>query len=168
MNRRAFLLLSLYVPFAALAAQPGKVQNLDDALRWLDAMNANGTAKMSGAWPLTAVLDHLAQSIEMSMDGYPESKSALFQGTAGAAAFAYFKWRGRMSHDLAAPIPGAAPLAKGDWQAPALRLRAAIKRFEAHSGVLKPHFAYGDLSKADYAIAHTLHIANHQDEISTA
>jgi hypothetical protein len=28
-----------------------------------------------------------------------------------------------------------------------------------------PHFAYGNLSKSDYAMAHSMHIANHQDEI---
>ena len=168
MNRRDFLSIALYAPLAALAAQPGKVQNLSEALRWLAAMEAGAPAKMSGVWPLPMVLDHLAQSIEMSMDGYPEAKGVLFQNTAGAAAFAFFKWRGRMSHDLAAPIPGGAPLTKGDWHVPAARLRAAIKRFEAHAGPLKPHFAYGDLNKADYAIAHTLHIANHQDEIVKA
>lgn len=165
MNRRDFLVIALYAPLAALATQPGKVHNLADALHWLDAMEAGAPAKMSGAWPLPSVLDHLAQSIEMSMDGFPESKSALFQNTAGAGAFAYFKWRGRMSHDLAAPIPGAAALATGAWQVPAKRLRDSINRFQAHKGLLKPHFAYGELDKADYAIAHTLHIANHQDEL---
>jgi hypothetical protein len=31
---------------------------------------------------------------------------------------------------------------------------------------LKPHFAYGQLGKPDFALAHAFHIANHQDEIS--
>jgi len=115
------------------------------------------------------VLQHLAQSIEMSIDGYPEPKSALFQNTAGSAAFAYFKWKGRMSHGLAEPIPGAPPLAlSAEVPAGAARLRGAIARFQRHGGALKPHFAYGALTKADYAIAHTLHIANHQDEIAAA
>jgi hypothetical protein len=165
MNRRTFLSLSLYLPLAALASQGNKVSDLDAALRWLDAMPP--PPRSIGAWPLVSVLDHLAQSIEMSMDGFPEMKSAVFQRTAGAAAFAYFKYRGAMSHDLAAPIPGAPALSTGEWQAAAQRLRRAIVRFQAHNGALKPHFAYGDLSKADYAIAHTLHIANHQDALTT-
>ena len=49
----------------------------------------------------------------------------------------------------------------------AARLRAAIARFQAHAGPLRPHFAYGTLDKVDYARAHALHIANHQDEIVT-
>ena len=148
-----------------MADQP-KVESLDAALRWLDALERAGAPKATGAWPLGAVLDHLAQSIEMSMDGYPQPRGELFQRTAGSAAFAYFKWRGRMSHGLAEPIPGAPALAAGaDWRPPAARLRTAIVRFNSHAGPLKPHFAYGALAKPDYALAHAFHIANHQDEV---
>ena len=52
-----------------------------------------------------------------------------------------------------------------DWRPGATRLRNAIGRFTAHQGPLAPHFAYGALPTADYALAHTFHIANHQDEI---
>ena len=146
-----------------------KVQTLDDSLRWLDRIEKAGSAKAVGAWPLGAVMEHLAQSIEMSMDGFPQPRSALFQGTAGSAAFAYFKWRGRMNHGLAEPIPGAPALGAGaDWKPAAIRLRQAITRFNGHGGVLKPHFAYGALSKPEFALAHSMHIANHQDEIVIA
>lgn len=37
--------------------------------------SAGGTAMMG------AVLEHLVQSIEMSIDGFPQPRSALFQGT---------------------------------------------------------------------------------------
>src|SRR5689334_3419236 len=90
-----------------------KVQSLDDSLRWLDSMERATHVKTLGAWPLGAVLEHLAQSVEMSMDGFPQSKSALFQKTAGQAAFGVFRWRGRMSHGLADPIPGAPALNAG-------------------------------------------------------
>ena len=143
--------------------------SLDESLRWLDSLEKASGIKTLGAWPMGAVLEHLAQSVEMSMDGFPEPKSALFQKTAGSAAFAFFKWRGRMSHGLAEPIPGAPSLAAGvDWKPAASRLRQAITRFNGYNGPLKPHFAYGSLSKADFALAHSLHIANHQDEILLA
>jgi hypothetical protein len=105
----------------------------------------------------------------MSLDGFPQPKPALFQNTASSAAFAFFKWRGQMSHGLDEPIPGAAALTmQGDWHPAAERLRAAISRFNGHTGALKPHFAYGALSKADFALAHAFHIANHQDEFVVA
>jgi hypothetical protein len=40
-----------------------------------------------------------------------------------------------------------------------------VIRFRAHQGPLAPHFAYGALPRGDYLLAHTFHIANHQDEI---
>ena len=150
-------------------ADAHRVQSLDDALRWLDGLEGAADVKTVGAWPLGAVLEHLAQSVEMSMDGYPQPRSVLFQRTAGSAAFAFFKWRGRMSHGLAEPIPGAAALGAGaDWKPAAARLRQAIARFNGFSGPLQPHFAYGALSKPEFALAHRLHIANHRDEILVA
>lgn len=144
-----------------------KVQSLNDALRWLDHLERAASVRATGTWPLVAVLEHLAQSIEMSVRGFPAPRSALFQSTLGTAAFTVFKWRGRMSHGLAEPIPGAPALTlQGDWRASAQRLRQAIGGFQAASGPLKPHFAYGALSRADYALAHSMHIANHQDEIA--
>ena len=164
---------SLVIAVPALVAAPwagaqanAPVMSLDAALRWLDRIERTGKARTTGAWPIGTVLQHLAQSIEMSLDGYPAPRSAVFQHTAGSAAFAFFKWRGRMQHALNEPIPGAPALASSSDRVAAMtRLRAAIARFHGHGGELWPHFAYGALSKADYALAHSLHIANHQDEI---
>jgi hypothetical protein len=177
-TQRRQLLLASGVSLLGIGAGSGvgwahadmpKVQSLSGAQRWLDTLDKAARATTTGAWPLVAVLEHLAQSIEMSLNGYPEPKSALFQNTVGTAAFGVFKWRGRMSHTLSEPIPGAQALAlQGDWRPAAVRLRTAVQAFEAHTGALKPHFAYGVLSKADFALAHSMHIANHQDEIVLA
>jgi hypothetical protein len=165
--RRRHLFLAAPAVLAAPWALAAPVPSLDGALRWLDALERNPQARATGAWPLGTVLQHLAQSIEMSIDGYPEPRGALFQQTVGSAAFTYFHWRGRMSHGLAEPIPGAPALPQSAEVMPgAARLRGAIARFQAHGGALKPHFAYGALDKQQYAAAHTLHIANHQDEIA--
>jgi len=146
-----------------------QVQSLDDALRWLDQVEQAVSVRSGTDWKMLAVFEHLAQSIEFSLDGFPEPKSALFQNTAGSLAFSFFKWRGRMSHGLTEPIPGAPALTQQDaWKPGAQRLRAAIARFQAHTGPLQPHFAYGALSRADYGLAHTFHIANHQDAIVVA
>ena len=144
-------------------------RSMADCIRWLDSIEAAPSVRATGAWPLSSILEHLAQSIEMSMDGFPQSKGALFQNTAGRAAFAVFRMKGRMSHGLDQPIPGAPSLAAGaDWKPAAVRLRQAIVRFDSHAGPLAPHFAYGALAKADFALAHCMHIANHQDEIVVA
>jgi hypothetical protein len=147
-------------------ADAGTAATLDDVLRWLDRLEAAPAARATGAWPLASVLDHLAQSVEMSMDGFPQPRSALFQKTVGRVAFGIFWSMGRMRHGLDAAIPGAPPMRGGDdWRPAAQRLRAAIVRFQQHEGPLRPHFAYGALSKDDFALAHAMHAANHQDEI---
>jgi hypothetical protein len=141
---------------------------LQECVRWLDALEAAPSVKTTGAWPLSAILEHLSQGVEMSMDGYPQPRSALFQKTAGRTALAVFRMKGRMSHGLDQPIPGAPSLSAGaDWKPAAQRLRRAIARFESSDGKLQPHFVYGALSKGDYAVVHGMHIANHQDEIVT-
>ncbi len=143
-----------------------KVKTLSEALAWLDKVEQSPAAKSMGVWKLNMVFDHLAQSIEYSMSGFPESKSALFQSTVGALAFSYFKWRGAMSHGLAEAIPGAPALvANDDWKPALKRLRNAITLYQQLKSEPKPHFAYGKLSKTDFELAHCFHIANHQDEI---
>jgi Protein of unknown function (DUF1569) len=166
MKRRDLLLAAAAFGAMSCWADQPKVQSLDEALAWLDRLEKSRTVKTTGEWPMVAVLEHLSQSIEMSVDGFPEQKSAIFQHTAGAAAFAFFSWHGSMNHDLTEPIPGAPALTReGNWRKSSARLRAAITRFEAHQGALMPHFAYGKLDKKEYSRAHAFHIANHQDEI---
>lgn len=166
MKRRHFIAAQIsLLPGLALSDSP-KVQSLDDALRWLDRLDQSPRVKSTTTWKMGAVLEHLAQSIEMSLDGFPQPKSTLFQSTVGAAAFTVFRWRGQMNHGLIEPIPGATALMQvDDWKPGSQRLRAAVLRFNGHTGPLKPHFAYGALSRADFALAHAFHIANHQDEI---
>lgn len=113
-------------------------------------------------WNLSQVLQHLAQSIEFSMQGFPALKGAWFRSTLGSAAFAVFNARGAMSHDLSEPIPGA-PALDGSQvlKLSVQRLLDAMEAFAAFQGELRPHFAYGSLSKAQYERAHLMHLANH-------
>lgn len=168
-RRRVLALAPCAVAPWAVPGWAAPADTLDGTLRWLDTLERQPAVRTTGRWPIGTVLQHLAQSIELSLDGYPAPRSAVFQQTAGAAAFGYFKWKGRMTHGLDEPIPGAPALAdSSDAKAGATRLRAAIARFQRHQGPLAPHFAYGALSRSDYAVAHALHIANHRDEIAGA
>ena len=137
---------------------------LASAMRAIEAL-AKGHFK-DGRWNLPQMLQHAAQSVEYSIDGYPERKSGLFRATVGAAAFAVFDARGTMAHPLDEPIPGA-PVLDADAPRAASIARAieALRRFEAHGGALAPHFAYGALDKAQYTRAHLMHLANHWSEV---
>lgn len=134
---------------------------------WSEARRAvaaliDGSVKTESGWPLAQVLQHAAQSIEFSIAGFPEMKSAVFRHTVGAAAWGMFNARGAMRHSLDEPIPGAPALDAGmPLTAAVHRLLAALDAFDAHTGLLKPHFAYGELTKPAYARAHLMHLANH-------
>jgi Protein of unknown function (DUF1569) len=123
--------------------------------------------RMNGAWDMAHVLHHTAQSIEYSINGFPQPKPAWFRATVGSYAFALFNARGQMTHNLAEPIPGASDIPQGQPLAPAIdHAIAALQAFERHSGALAPHFAYGTLDKAAYTRAHLMHLANHWAEVA--
>ena len=145
-----------------------RFHTLDDARRAVVPL-AEHPLRTTGAWNLAQVLNHAAQSVEYSLDGFPQPKPALFQSTVGRLAFALFDARGAMHHPLDQPIPGAPALAT-DAPLPAAvqRLLSAFDRFEQHTGALQPHFAYGALDKPAYARAHLMHLANHWAEFQPA
>ena len=162
-TRRAALgtALGSSLGLSACGAPPVEgMATLDDARRALAGL-ASGWRTGSG-WALPQVLVHLAQSIEFSMSGFPQSRPAAFQATLGRAAFAWFDARGHMSHGLTEPIPGAPALEPAPaLEAAQARLDAALVAFGSFPGALKPHFAYGHLDKASYTRAHLMHLANH-------
>lgn len=178
-SRRTFLksatgLAALGVAAAAgvgyLLHQPGNDRQLvfgtlADAMREVDRLAGAsvGALAPATAWNWSQTLEHCAQSIEFSLQGFPAPKSALFQNTLGSAAFGVFALRGRMSHNLAEPIPGAPVLdaSTPDAAVALARLRKAVQDFATHAGPLHPHFAYGALSKVQYEQAHAMHLANH-------
>ncbi len=165
MRRRTLMLAAASAPLAACSAAEVRIfPTLAAASTAIESL-ARGY-RHGGAWTLSQMLEHAAQSIDYSIDGFPELKSALFRTAVGSVAFAVFEARGKMGHTLTEPIPGAPAL---DANAPldksiALAL-AALRRFEAHSGALAPHFAYGELDKAQYTRAHLMHLANHWSEV---
>lgn len=145
-----------------------RFKTIGDARRALAGLAAQ-PPRATGAWSLAQVLNHAAQSVEYSLDGFPQLKPALFRATVGPLAFKVFDARGAMKHPLDQPIPGAPAL---DAQAPlnqaVQRLLAAFDRFERHPGALQPHFAYGGLDKPAYARAHLMHLAEHWSEFRPA
>ncbi len=160
MDRRAFVLCGA-VGLAGCAGRLDRFATLKEARQRVLDLRFNEAAHDS-PWGLGQLLQHLAQSVEYSMQGYPEMKSALFRALLGNAAFAFFNARGAMSHGLTEPIPGAPALDAGVALKDSVqRLLDALAAFDAWSGPLKPHFAYGELDKTQYTRAHLMHLADH-------
>jgi Protein of unknown function (DUF1569) len=113
-------------------------------------------------WSLPQALAHCAQSIELSLTGYPRARGRLFQRVFGRAIKRRFLRRGVMVHNRAASIPGAPAIAPGVTRSEALaRLRRAIAEFEAHDGPCAPHFTYGPTTKVEYEAFHAMHLIDH-------
>ena len=169
MQRRSFLKLTglagvtaLGAGYWALPSGPAPAAlSLQAAQAWLAQLSGQALVSRSG-WSPAQVFNHCAQSIDFSLDGYPQLKPVWFRHSVGPAAFALFAARGAMRHSLSEAIPGAPAIAEPADPVLALqRLQAAFGRFASHTGELQPHFAYGVLSHDEYAQAHVLHLYNH-------
>jgi hypothetical protein len=162
--------LAHWGPRSRVSGIEGKIMSAFDsvanAMRSLEQLEAR-PVRSSGAWDGPHVLHHFAQSVEYSMTGFPELKPAWFRASVGPLAFALFSWRGRMSHGLDQPIPGAPDIAQGQPLPAAVEHAVmALQSFERHQGALMPHFAYGALDKAAFTRAHLMHLANHWQEFA--
>lgn len=166
-RRRLLAAMPALASLSACDASPGLLRFPDVEAAIVAVQRLASGHRSTGAWSLAQVLDHAAQSVEFSLRGFPQLKSSLFRATVGPAAFAYFDARGRMQHGLAEAIPGAPPLADA-LPAAIERLVRALRQFQAHTGSLHPHFAYGALDKTRYLRAHLMHLANHWDEVAAA
>lgn len=138
---------------------------IDAALILLDDLSKQ-TITSSGKWNPSQIFIHCAQSIELSLSGFPEHKSDFFKHTAGQVAFSAFSSKGQMTHSLSEPIPGAPRIDSQENIKTAMsRFKKSLIAFKQFEGKLEPHFAYGKLSKLEYERAHVMHFYNHLQEL---
>jgi hypothetical protein len=174
MNRRRFLKASAVtsglvmtsggIAWLSISEASGPV-NIEFLLNQLDDIIPQSHRSI-GEWELAKILVHCAQSVEYSFEGYPQHKSELFKQTIGSVAFALFESKKKMTHDLTQPIAGAPEVANNQSVDEAVeRLRKALVDFNNYQGKLAPHFAYGELSKQQYGLAHVMHFNNHWSEV---
>lgn len=141
---------------------PTRLDNLAASREALQKLRAAGAGPPSRGMTLHQVLLHCAQSIDYSLGGFPQMKPKLVRATVGRLVAGRFLSRGRMSHNLAAPVPGAPAIpAQGELDRAWQMLLDALDRFERHTGPMHDHFIFGRLSKDDFARLHAMHIADH-------
>ncbi|HVV83128.1 MAG TPA: DUF1569 domain-containing protein [Kofleriaceae bacterium] len=135
----------------------GKLTTFDEVL----AATAGELPVASGSRTTAQHLDHCAASIVASLDGYPALKPWIVRATVGKLVKYVFLWRGTMHHDTSAPVPGGPTLPDRPVAEAQAALAAAVERFRAHGGGLRPHPVYGGCSKAQYERLHSIHAADH-------
>jgi hypothetical protein len=175
MERRQFIKTSLVSGVAFISIGAGSFMLIEEtskddltikaALKKLDAL-LNDNVISLGEWEPAQIFTHCAQSVEYSMSKFPEHKSKFFKRTIGKLAFSAFSSKGKMTHGLNEPIPGAPELTQKSNTVMALnRLKKSLIDFDRYQEKLAPHFAYGELTKSEYEIAHVIHLYNHLQEI---
>lgn len=171
MNRRKFILGTVIGGAAITGAGWFSVKphdeplTIDFLLTKLDSLMIQSPTTV-GEWNLYEIFTHCAQSVEYSMLGFPEHKPEMFKKTIGKIAFKAFTAKGKMTHALNEVIPGAPAFSQDEDIAYAFeRFKKSLLDFAAYTGTLAPHFAYGELSKMQYEIAHVMHFNNHLSEI---
>lgn len=127
----------------------------------LDAGDAEGLLAPRSTFTLAETIEHAAQSISYAMDGYPKLSPAPLRHTVGRAVKHVFLGRGRMRHDLAAPVPGAPDVTATDATHAAAALRSAIERLHAHTDPLHPHPVYGRCTVPQAARLQAMHLREH-------
>jgi hypothetical protein len=176
MNRRKFLTITatggLVVAISGGAIAWVSIEPSDaplttaSVLEMIDKL-ADQNISHTGAWRPYKVFMHCAQSVDYSIDGYPEHKSPVFKNTIGKLAFTLFTLKRKMSHNLSEAIPGAAAIdADGSHLYALSILKSSLIRFKQFNGQLQAHFAYGELNKSEYELAHAMHFVNHLQEIA--
>ncbi len=138
-----------------------QLDNFDEVLKVLEMIEGSSGVKSRGEMSPGQVLKHCSDSIQMSMDGYPAMKSEVFRSTLGKVASWLFLNLGVMFHSLDDPIPGADEMGPVSLAEGVKALRGSVEAFRRFDKALKPHFAYGDLSKSNYEKVHAMHVANH-------
>ncbi len=117
-------------------------------------------------WSLYKIIVHCTQTIEYSMIGYPKQKNIIIQYTVGKMAISHFLKKGKMSHNLKAPVPGAPSIQENGNVSQAIEhLINTIDSFNAFDQKLKPHLLFGKLTKNQYDKYFTLHIKDHFSEL---
>jgi len=140
---------------------------IDLALKKLETLSDKKLIHL-GQWNPYQIFTHCAQSVEYSMSKFPEHKSEFFKGTLGKLAFSFFSHKGEMTHGLNELIPGAPNFELTTQVDIAInRLKEALIAFDNYQGDTAPHFAYGELTKQQYEVAHVMHLYNHLEEIKS-
>jgi hypothetical protein len=175
MKRRQFIKTSIALGGSIVAVSGGAYFVIDEtniselkiasALKKLALLSEQNLIS-TGRWNLAKIFIHCAQSVEYSMSEFPEHKSRLFKQSIGKLAFSVFSSKGKMTHGLSENIPGSPPIDSTLNTTEALnRLKKALLEFDNYKEEFAPHFAYGELTKSEYEIAHVMHLYNHLQEV---
>lgn len=136
-----------------------RFKNLEEAIAEIKRLE-NIPKKTIGKWSYYQILNHCAEGIECSMDGYSANVPWLIRKTIGQIIKHKLFLQGYMDHGAINPT---APKIReeGNEKIALERLLNAFERFKKHDKKLYPHPFFDELSKEEFQKLHAYHVANH-------
>jgi hypothetical protein len=134
-------------------------RSYDDILADAEGLSAGGYEK-TGNWGLGQTCDHLARTMERSLDGFSSKYPWLFQRLARLIALGAILKHKPSNRRFPAPddlLTNDAP----DDGSGLSRLRAAVGRLKAHAGPIQPHPVFGKVSPEQWREIHLWHSEHH-------
>lgn len=142
-----------------------RFDTLAAAVRDAETLLANGYDK-TGNWTLAQCCGHVANWLSYPLDGFPkiplflQPVMWLMRKTVGRPK--YEQYVREQSFPAGKPtIPQSVPTATDEDAAAVAKLRAAVERYEAHTGTLHPSPLFGPLTKDEARKIQLVHAAHH-------
>jgi len=113
-----------------------------------------------GNWSLGQILNHLAMTLRMSVDGTTLRAPWILRKTVAPFVLRNVFKTGRLREGIKLP-ESVLPRPGLDARAEAEGLRAALDYYAAAAGPMADHPFFGRMSRADWDRLHLIHIAHH-------
>jgi hypothetical protein len=136
----------------------------DEILADAEALAAKGYDR-AGAWGLGQACDHLAKTMERSLDGFPDKMPLPFRVLARWVALGGILKHRQTNRKFPAPAYLQPPDAADD-RAGLDRLRSAVGRLKGHAGPMQVHPAFGKVTPEQWREIHLWHSEHHLSYLS--
>ncbi len=137
-----------------------KFKNFNDARQELDRLS-QGPIETIGNWSYFQILAHCAKAIEGSTKGKTFEMSWWKRHLRGPLFFYYCAWKGAVPSGIGVNPNKPVERIEGDEKAALAQLHQALEIFEKFEGKLGEHPLMGPLTKKQWALFHSWHLANH-------
>jgi hypothetical protein len=136
-----------------------RFQCYDDVLSDASRLATAGYDRL-GKWGLGQACDHLAMTMERSLDGFPSSFSLPLRVLARWVALGGILKHKQSNRKFPAPAYLDPPDSETD-QAGLAKLQAVVKRLQAHTGEMRPHPVFGGVTPDQWREIHLWHSEHH-------
>jgi len=138
-----------------------RFKNFNDIRQELSALE-KGPVVTTGQWSYFQILEHCRKAVEGSMKGLHRDLSWWKRHVMGPIGMYKTAKDGFIPTGIGSPMKGT-PVERmeGDEKTALSQLRQALVDFEKFEGKFSDHPRFGQMSKKNWLLFHSMHLANH-------